>query len=227
MKQIILLLTPFILFAQSYTFSGGQENVAQIVAGKILTKAYAKAGIKIKNLFLPPEQALESSNSGQSDGELARIKDITKMYPNLVQVPVSLVSVAAFAYSKNHTLKINSWSDLSGHNFTVVKGTKFIEKATKNLQKETVNSFKEAFDRLNRGETEIIIVPKKAAVRIIVQKNYKEIKSVSPALMKVKLYHFVHKKNIHLIPIITPILQKMQDSGELTYLEKAYLQNSY
>ena len=46
---------------------------------------------------------------------------------------------------------------------------------------------------------------------------------ISSTLEKQKLYHFVHKKNSHLIPIITPVLKKMEQSGEIAYIRNAFL----
>ena len=225
MKQLIILILPFILMAQTYIFSGGTDNVVQIMAAKILQKAYARADIFIEPKFTTLDNSLLLSSTGKTDGELARIKNISKVYPNLIQVPVVLVSVEAVAYSKNTDLNIQTWDDLIGHDFSIVKGAKFIEKGTSHLQKDLVSSFQEAFEALSRGETEIIVIPKKAGIRLILQKEYQDIKPVSPTLKKLDLYHFVHKKNAHLIPIITPILKQMEKNEEILYLRHSYLRS--
>jgi len=227
MKPIILLFIIFsvVLNARVYTFSGGTNNVVQIVAAKILTKAYSRTEVKIKPVFMPLAESLDRSNKGETDGELARVRAITKLYPNLMPVPVVIGRVEAIAFSKNTSLDIKNWNDLDGHKFTIVKGSKFIEAATKKLQKDHVDSFEEAFAKLAKDETEIIVIPQKAAVRLILQKEYKDIKPVSSSLQTLSLYHFVHKKNAHLIPIITPVLLKMQKSGEIKYITNAYLRS--
>jgi len=227
MKSIFIsiLFCSSLLYAQAYTFSGGQDNVAQMIASKILIKAYARAGLQVEARFLPLEESLMQSNEGITDGELARIKDINKLYPNLLRVPVSIMSVQAVAFSKNKKLKIKQWSDLKAYRFTVVKGAKFIEIATKAYNKSYVHTFKEAFKNLENDKTDIIVIPKKAAIRLILQKEFNDIAPVSGTLQELKLYHFVHKKNAHLIPIITPILQQMKDSGEIMYMSNAFLRS--
>jgi hypothetical protein len=227
MKFIFILLTflPLILNARVYTFSGGEDNTVMLIASKVLQKAYAKAGLEMQPLFLPLEDSLQRSNSGQTDGELVRIKKITQSYPNLRQVPVEIMSVEAIAFSKNTALVINKWSDLHGHKVTIVKGTKFIEHATKDIPREVVLSFKEAFEALRQDKTEILVIPKLAGLRLYYMNEYDDIKPVSSALTRLSLYHFVHKKNIHLLPIITPILQEMKQSGEIDYIRQSYLRN--
>jgi len=223
MKQLCILFIPFLLLAQSYTFSGNKDNVAQATAALILKKAYAKAKIPINIVSFPLEESLQKSNSGQSDGEISRIKTITQRYPNLRIVPVPLVHVEAAAFSKDTSIKITRWRDLKDYNFTIVKGAKFIEKATKGMDKEIALTFKEAFDRLKKQQTELVVIPKNAAISLSLQAQYKDIKKVSCVLEKLQLFHFVHKKNTHLIPLITPILKQMKSSGEIEYFRRSYL----
>lgn len=225
MKHILILLLPFILEARVYTFSGGENNTVMLIASKVLQKAYERAGIETKPLFLTLEESLQRSNSGRTDGELARIKNITRLYPNLRQVPVEIVAVEAIAFSKNSDLDIKKWSDLQGHKLTIVKGTKFIERGTKDIPKQTARTFEEAFRSLHKDETEIVVVPKLAGLSLSYANKYKDIRPVSSALQRLPLYHFVHKKNSHLIPIITPILQDMKESGEIEYIRQSYLRS--
>jgi polar amino acid transport system substrate-binding protein len=222
---ILLISCVLILEARVYTFSGGEDNTVMLIASKVLLKAYSKAGIEIKPLFLTLEESLQRSNSGRTDGELARIEKITRLYPNLRQVPVEIVAVEAIAFSKNSSLHIKNWSDLRGHNITIVQGTKFIEQGTKGIAKQTALTFEEAFDALHKDKTEIVVVPKLAGLHLSYANAYQDIKPVSSALQRLPLYHFVHKKNIHLIPVITPVLDEMKKSGEIDYIHHSYLRS--
>jgi len=218
-----LMISPLLLNAESYTFSGGKNNLVHTIAAEVLVKAYKKANIEINPLFLTLQESLKRSNSGETDGELARISTITRFSPNLNKVPVSIISVEAVAFSKNRSLAINNWNDLRGHKLTIVKGVKFIETGTKGLQKNFVATHEDALQLLQSDQTEIIVIPKLASINLIYQKKYHEIRPISKSLKRHKLYHFVHKKNIHLLPIITPILQEMKNSGEIEFIRKSEL----
>ena len=224
MKYLLfILLLISTIHAKTYKFSGGEGNTVQLVSAKILQSAYKKANIQMEPVFLQLEESLQYSNSGLTDGELSRIKNISDIYPNLVIVPVPLITVTAVAFSKKKNIKITKWGDLKNYDFTIVKGTKFIEKATKDINKTLSTSFKNAFKDLQTGKTEIVVVPKLSGLKVNVENAYNDIHIVSNALKSLKLYHFVNKKNTHLIPIITPILRTMKDSGEFEYWRKSYL----
>ena len=177
----------------------------------------------MKPIFLQLEESLQRSNAGLTDGELSRIKNITAIYKNLVIVPVPLITVTAVAFSKDKTINITSWKDLQNYRVTIVKGAKFIEKGTANIEKTFSLSFQDAFSSLQNGQTDIVVIPKLSGLKINIENGYKNIHIVSKALKSLDLYHFVHKKNTHLIPLITPILQTMKENGELDYWKKSYL----
>lgn len=218
-----LLFSPSLLNAESYTFSGGNNSIAQAISAKVLIKAYKKVNINIKPLFLTLEESLHRSNSGDTDGELARISAITQFTPNLNKVPVPIISISAVAFSKNTSLFINNWSELRGHKLTIVKGAKFIEIKTNGLKRHFVATIEEALQLLQSDQTEIIVIPKLASINLIYQNKFHDIKAISNSLEKLELYHFVHNKNIHLIPIITPILQEMKKNGEINFIRNAEL----
>jgi len=222
-KTLFLLLFPALLNAENYTFSGGKNNLAHIIAADVLVKAYAKAGISITPKFMNLEYSLKQSNSGITDGELARIRNIDIKYPNLKIIPVAVSSVQAIAFSKNTSLNIRNWNDLQHHSITIIKGAKFIEKETQHLTTNRVASFEMALELLNKNKTEIIVTPQLASLNLINKNKYQKIKAVSTSLKSLELFHFVHEKNNHLIPIITPILNDMKESGEITFIRQARL----
>lgn len=195
----------------------------QTIAATILVKAYERADIEIKPVFLNLQQSLHQSNAGITDGEIARVNAITKFTPNLRKVPVAIMFLDAVAFSKNSSIKINSWADLRNYKFTIVKGVKFIEVATEQHERREATSHVEALALLQSDKTEIVVTSKIAFVNLMYRKKHNKIKAVSDSLKRLQLYHFVHMKNSRLIPVITPILQNMLDSGEIAHIRKAQL----
>lgn len=224
MKYLLILLLSLSLSAKTYTISGGKNNVTQIIASKILEVAYFRAGLDMNTSFIQLEESLLSSNSGKTDGEIARIKKISLIYTNLVIVPVALTSVEAIAFSKKD-ITIKTWDDLKAYDFSIVKGAKFIEIATKKMDKKFVLSFEQAFIDLKNDKTQVIVLPKLAGLKYMYSQEFYDIKPVSSSLKTLKLYHFVNKKNIHLIPLLTPILKSMLESGEIRYWRDSHLRS--
>jgi len=218
-----VFLIPLLLQAQSYTFSGARDNINQKIASIIVIKAYAQLGITITPKFLLFKESVVEANKGVYDGEFARFDGIVKFYPNLIKVPVEIILSQAAAFSKNKNLQIHEWKDLKGHDFIVVEGIKYIEKNTHDMKRKLVEDCFIAFELLHEGKTEIVVGPRHQGLYICKQAFHMEITQVGEVLQSEPLYHFVHKKNAHLIPLITPILEEMKRSGEMEYIKQNYL----
>ena len=222
----MILMLPLMLQAQPYLISGGKDLVVHSVAAQILQKAYTKAGLQMKVLYLPFEESLQRADSGQTDGDLARIGTIIRKYPNLRRIPADIIEIQAVAFSKNTSLNIKKWSDLTGHTLTIVKGIKFIEEGTKDLKRQVVLSVPEAIEALKNDKSEVIVIPRLTGLSINAKIQGSTIKPVSHHLQTLLLYHYVNKKNTHLIPIITPILKAMKQSGEIDYMLRSHLRKT-
>jgi len=224
MKSLLMLLLMIgILNAKEIVLNADEGNMVQLTNAAILKPVYASLGIDLKLVSYSLSKSLSMSNSGEIDGEPGRIKKISKKFPNLVQVPVSINYVEAIAFSKNQTMMIKNWKQLGAYKLGIIKGVKFIEGPTKKMNKVMFTNFKEAFKALDEGKVNVVIAPKVSGQYIIETQGYKDIYKVSRALKRLYLYHFLHKKNVDLIPKLTPILQEMKKSGELRYLRAAYL----
>lgn len=228
MKSIVLIFFVTLLSiseARALTFSVNQDSVAHDIGTTILTKAYNRIGITPQFISMPLQQSLEMSNAGQIDGEIVRIKKITEMYPNLVEIPVIISFVEGIAFSKDYSMEINSWEDLKPYKIAIIEGVKFIEKGTEGMNRILVDGYKEAFTLLKSDEVDIVVSTKTSGVFIAHKLRYRDIKPIGSVLQKLDLYHFLHKKNAHIIPQLTPVLQTMKKSGEISYIRGQYLNN--
>ena len=224
MKALVISLCLIVsLSAQEYVFGGGKNIVGQKISALIVQKAYKRAGINVSVTWDTLQQSLLDSNMGINDGQVGRADGITKKFSNLIKVPISTSQIEAVAFSKNDSIEISSWADLKDKDFMVIHGTKFIEYATKDFKRKYANSFDEAMKNLHENKVDIVIAPKIGGLYSIFRNGYKDIQIVSLSLQDKKLYHFVHKKNKHLIPIITPILEKMKKSSEMRTIRQNFL----
>lgn len=226
MKLRVLLIIGLVflaLSAKELTFSMGESSVAQRISKEVLIKAYGRIGTKPEFFPTSFSNALNLANSGQTDGEVSRIRKINKKFPNLIEVPVPINHIEAVAFSTNGTIQIEKWKDLAPYRLAVVKGVKFIENSARGFNTVYAPTYKEAFDLLQSHQVDILVISKLVGLYNIHLNGYENIKVVSPSLKRLELYHFVHKKNAHLIPLITPVLNAMRDSGEMQYMHNAYL----
>ena len=225
MKLLFLSLTLLCLAngALALTFSGGKDNIVHQISAEVLQHAYRRIGLQPQFVYLQLQESLNQANAGMTDGEISKIKIIKIKYPNLVEIPVVINYVEGIAFSKDDSFNINKWSDLASYKIAIAKGAKFIETGTKGMDRVMAEGFEEAFELLQNDEVDIIVTPKTTGIFITYNNKYSAIRPVGTVLQRIDLYHFVHEKNEYIIPLLTPVLKQMSESGEIDYIRGSYL----
>lgn len=226
-KKIVLII---FIFLYSFTYSKEKIRLAQLdtplssISIEILKIAYERINVEIEFVALPASRALHEANRGVLyDSEVHRIKGISKKYKNLIMIPVPINHFELRAYSKKFDFYINSKKDLEAYLIGIRLGIVIAENYTRGLNVETVINNLANFGKLDRGRLDFVIATDINADTIIKNENFKQIKKLEPALSKTELYHYLHKSKAHLIPRLTEVLRKMQQSGEISEIRERIL----
>ncbi len=191
------------------------------VSHEVLKKAYQQAGMEIELKRLPAKRSLVDANRGVYDGELARVRNIEKMAPNLVRIPVSVYTTNVVVFTKNKQFPVKGWDSIKPYKTGILRGIALVEAKTKGFNRHMVNSPASLFNLLFAERIDIAIFMHLDGLLELNKTNlHASIKALSPPLMKLKLYHYLHKKNQHLVPKLEKVLAAMERSGELKQIFK-------
>lgn len=208
-----------------YTFTGGKYSIAQAQAQYVLSTAYQHLNISVTFKLIDRDLALQQANSAKSDGEIARIATIDRHYPNLVKVPTPITSIELIVISKEGAPPIDSFEALSKHTFGLLHGSKLMERRSHAPQKALYHSYDALFKALKNDTITYILIQKKTAINYIKLHHIKNIQMASKTLANIELYHWINKKNAALVPLISAELNRMQNNGEIRYLQQKFLLN--
>lgn len=206
-------------------FSTGKEATIQNISELVLIEAYRKIGYDIKVDRIPNARCLIESNDGQYDGEVSRIKGINKKFSNLIRVPVSVNFLEGYAFSKNKDLKITSWEDLRQYKVLCVKGVKVVEKYLDklNIVYTNVTFFTQAVKLLQDGRYDVAVLPRYNGACAIREAKITDVGPVGSPLIKIKLYHYLHKKNADIVTRIQVALVDMEKNGRIAEIRAKYM----
>jgi hypothetical protein len=205
---------------ESYTFSQIANTPDQAVGAIILKEAYKKLGININFLVVSGKRALLQSSRGQSDGEVHRIEEVGDTYPSLlrVQTPINYIEQNVFTIKD---YDIQSCEDMRPLRIGIVRGVKHAELCTAGFSKLKVYSNSlELIKVLNERKVDVIITAYFNGLIQIKKLGYQKIKAIRPSLSRKNLYHYVHKKNKEIIPLIDEKIKEMMKSGEIEKIRK-------
>lgn len=195
-------------------FSGTDDPIA-VVVKRTLTEAYQRIGIQIETRTFPAQRALVMSNNGMVDGEQARVMGIEKEYPNLIMVPVAVYVIEGVVFTKDSTIRIAGWDSLKPYNIGIRRGTVFAERGTQGMNVFPSKNNNVLFLKLGSGRVDIVVTNRIVGLDQINQLQLQGITVLEPPLVAKNLYHYLHKKNEHLLPEITKALQQMEAEGRI------------
>lgn len=135
MRIAILIIIFMVLIGADRTVSAREvvistfEKSSHIVIAveEIMTEAYRRLGYDLKVYKMPASRSLFMANRGEVDGELFRVDNIDKAYPDLVKVPVDLYSIEKVAFTKNKFFTVDGWNSLAPYRVGYRRGIKVAE----------------------------------------------------------------------------------------------------
>ena len=87
----------------------------------VLSRAYEKLGISLSIQYHPNARSLRLSNAGEFDGEVLRSDALQLEYPNLIRVPVPIITVELLLLSTS-ALPIQRLEDLKHYRIGTIGG---------------------------------------------------------------------------------------------------------
>ena len=161
------------------------------------------------------ERAISSANEGVYDGDGLRVANIiTPIFPNLIQVPESYLTLNFVGFSKNKKITTEDWSSLAEYNVGYQIGWKIVEKNLKEAKSiATVPNGPSLFKMLNYDRVDVVIYVDMEGVGIINELDIKGITILEPPLVSSEMFLYLHKKHALLVPKIAATLKAMKQDG--------------
>ena len=184
-------------------------------ASEVLKVAYAKLGIKLTIVPLPARRALMEANSGQSDGDVARMGGLEEQFPNLIPVNIPINTVYGAAFSCDANVKITSVEDLAQYKVGIRNGIRFAEKMTEGQHTVSLDSWDALFDLLFQGQIDAVIAFKGMEKTQHRRTGTDCLHMHLPLLHTHPVYHYLNRRNGNLVPKLEAVLKTMQANGEI------------
>ena len=206
-------------------YTGVQSPVLDILEGRF-HEAFRRIGLRFK-LVNPgsSERALFLANE-DGDGDANRIGDIkqiaSNISQNLVIIPEPINSITFYVYNKGSVLPISGYQSISDLRNGFRVGAKILEKNVPG-NRTILPDIKRIFQMLNDGRLDTVIELPYIAEKIIKENNYSGITRLTPPLLDLPAYGFIHKKHQALIPEIVKALKEMRADGTFLKIEEDVL----
>lgn len=179
-----------------------------------LRSAYGRLGTQVEFVSMPAERAIVESNHGRADGETARVIGMDATYANLrrVEVPLYINTNSIFVFAGRRRVVPDSLAELAQlGRVGIVNGWKTAESATAGWQNVVrVTSYASAMQMLKLGRLDAFLGRSEDALRALQQEGLPLVEFPNKVVLRVTLYHYLHKKHEDVLPAITQELLRLQ-----------------
>lgn len=206
--------------AEEYHFVSISGLYEQEVGEVILAEIYSRVGLGFKVSRVPGQRAVMEATQGRVDGEVMRIWSYGEEHPEVIRVPTSYYFLETMAfYKKGSGVEVSSIEDLTKYSVLKIRGVKHTNIVTKGVA--DVYDFDDTesmLKALNKQRSNVALTNRGDGLFAIQKYGIKGIEFSKYPLFSFPLYHYVHKKSIHLVDKIDRVIAKMKETGELDKL---------
>jgi polar amino acid transport system substrate-binding protein len=191
-----------------YTTPDGQGFLDVIV-----NEAFRRAGVQLRLVKLPAERGLINANSGEEDGDMARIAGLEALYPNLIRVPENLIVWEFTAFSRNAALPAR-WDVLRTHPIGHIRGWKIYEERLIGAPLDiSSDDATQMFRQLNLGRIEVALYERWLGLSLLKHQDIQGVYPLEPPLAKREMFIYLNKRHAALVPRIAEALRAIKAEG--------------
>lgn len=199
--------------AEQWTISAVENSTLTHLTQAIVIPAYAELGIQVQISEFPPVRALRYSNSGLVDGELFRIRGIEAFYPNLIPVPVPLLTGDVIAFTLDSSLAETPISDNPDARVLIRRGVISADLATRGMNREMVDTYEQMISMMLAGRAQYGVFSRVHTWISLKGATLDDVFVLQTPLSHFELMHYVHEKHADRVGDIAAALQYVHDSG--------------
>lgn len=197
------------------------SDPATSVAEQVMAEAYHRIGRVMVLHKLPGERTLVMANEGHMDGELYRKLGMEREYPNLIILPVPLLTYEIVIFTRGTEFVVSGWDSLRPFTIGYVRGIKIVRENTAGMKTEAVPTMEQAFQKLAMGRTDVVVGNRASGLAAIEALRLDDVRILAPALASFPVFHYVHKKHAAMVPALLAALQAMKADKTIERLQKA------
>lgn len=180
---------------------------------RLLGAAFDRIGVDVILRQMPFRRALINANAGIEDGDPMRAPGFELEYPNLVQVPESVLDLDFVAFARRTDIQVHGWDDLSRHSLAYVNGWKIFERRVKaGPNVATVRNLDQLFPMLISGRADVVLVDRWEGLWLARQAGLAA-RPQEPPLARRPMFTYLHRRHAALVPPLAAALAALKRDG--------------
>lgn len=199
------------------------------ISEAVLTQAFENLGVRFELQTLPPNRIPVEIDNGKLDGDTHRIYDFNheNKYPHLLRVEEWIHKIDQSVFTKLDNITVKGWKSLSPYRVLYLSGIVLVEKGLElaGIPPENrlqVYDIDNAFNLLSLGRGEVVVVSPSTGQTALKKlgSDHGSIKMLTPPVVTVKLYPYMHKKHAALARKLSVKIREMKKNGQYAQIQR-------
>lgn len=179
----------------------------------VAAEVFHRAGAELRLVQLPAERALYLASDGLLDGDITRVSEIGKQFPNLLRVPEPLFDRDFVAFSKNPAIPA-TFAALRGRSVGIIRGWRIFERNIADGRHVTkVQDARQLFRLLQLDRIEVALYDRSMGQALIEKYGMKDIHLLHPVLIRRPMYIYLYRGHAALVPALAASLKAVKRDG--------------
>lgn len=191
---------------------------------RIVREACRRIGIKVEYIHLPGERSLQNANNGLIDGDILRIGDMERLYPNLVPVPEKIMDFEFVAFTRRQDVTIQDWASLRPFATSIVTGWKILEINVPAQGRVDVQNLGLLFTLMLKDRTDIVVHERYEGLWQARALGLEDVRVLLPPLAVREMYLYLNKKHHSLTEPLADALRAMKRDGTYSAIVRETLE---
>lgn len=149
-------------------------------------------------------------------------------HPNLVRLEpaINYINGTGFVH-KNAEIDVSTWKELENYKVGIILGIRFAETNVPKNNSVLFYNYQELSEAIEKQRIDIGIYPESNGIYQMLFSGTKDITPLNEPLTRFDLYHYIHKKNLHLVEDLQSIFRQFKEAGTLAKIRQQVLEISY
>ncbi|MBN2510033.1 MAG: transporter substrate-binding domain-containing protein [Spirochaetales bacterium] len=205
----------------TFTISTSYNNLLSNLEGTglldlLMKEVFSRLGIEMRIIYTQTDKSVYDVNSGLIDAELNRIAGFETVFPNLIQVPESNMTMHFVAFSKKPLAldETGGWESLRPLYLGLVKGWKILEDNTQGFPHVTVTPTEtELFRMLDKDRLDAALYAKMTGYAVLQAMGIQGVRHIEPPLASRDMFLYVHNSHKDLVHDIARTIRQIKEDG--------------
>ena len=200
----------------TYVVSYAQGTLFHALVKERTEAVYDQAGLKVRFVAVPNMRSLAMANAGEVDADAGRVPSVLERYPNLRRVEGKLMELNGTVYTRRTDIQIYDEGVLRSFRVGYARGVQWAENKMSGSDAIKANDYAMLFNMLSHGRIDIALATEASAVKTLQDMENsasKAIRQLQPFIFSAPIHHYVHKKNVTIIPRLEAAIRELVLNG--------------